>query len=245
VIYAHALGFRYSARMSTEQELEFVQIVKNHLPRYFSGTQVIEMGSLDINGSVRNLFEPARYVGVDLGPGPGVDVCVPAQLVGEPSGSFDCAISASSFEHNPFWLETFVNMLRLVRDGGLVLFTCASIGYREHGTRRSAPESSPLTVGLGWDYYRNLTERDFTHRLDLARWCSDWRFLVDHETYCLYFVALRGEPGDSCLPKELAPSLRERFNVWRSARAARHWLKVALFGNFLSSPPSYYLRGRR
>jgi SAM-dependent methyltransferase len=231
--------------MSTEQEADFLRIVKRHFPQYFAGTRVIEMGSLDINGSVRDLFNAARYVGVDLGPGPGVDVVIPAQLVDEPSGSYDCAISASSFEHNPYWLETFVNMLRLVRNGGLVLFSCASTGYREHGTRRSAPEASPLTVGLGWDYYRNLTERDFTGKLDLARWCSSWRFLVDYGTYCLYFVALRGGPGDPRLSKALEEDLRRRFSAWKSARALRHRLKVALFGNFLSSPPSYYLRGRR
>lgn len=231
--------------MSTEQEADFVQTVKRHLPQYFAGTRVIEMGSLDVNGSVRNFFNAGRYVGVDLGPGPGVDVVVPAQLVDEPSGSYDCAVSASSFEHNPYWLETFVNMLRLVRNGGLVLFSCASTGYREHGTRRSAPEASPLTVGLGWDYYRNLTERNFTSKLDLTRWCSSWRFIVDHNSYCLYFVAIRGGPDDARLPASLDVDLRRRFNVWRSARGLRHCVKVALFGNFLSSPPSYYLRGRR
>lgn len=231
--------------MANDQQAEFIQIVKRHLPQFFSGTRVIEMGSLDINGSARGHFDAARYVGVDLGPGPSVDLIAPGQMVDEPSGSFDCAISANCFEHNPYWLETFVNMLRLVRAGGLVLFTCASTGFREHGTRRSAPEASPLTLEIGWDYYRNLTERDFTRKLDLKLWCSDWRFFVDSDTYCLYFVALRSGPGQLILPAALDLEVGERVSPWRSTRALRHRVKVALFGNFLSSPPSFYLRGRR
>ena len=231
--------------MACEPQDEFVEIVKRYLPQYFRGTRVVEIGSLDINGSVRPHFQAAKYVGLDLGPGPGVDVVTPGHLFDEASGSYDCAVSANCFEHNPYWLETFVNMLRLVREDGLVLFTSASTGYREHGTRRSAPEASPHTVGLGWEYYRNLTERDFTSRLDLRQWCSDWRFFVDHGTYCLYFVGLRGGPGHPGLPAALELDVRQRFNPWRSARALRHRVKVALFGNFLSSPLSYYLCGRR
>ncbi len=231
--------------MANDAQAEYFRIVKRHLPGFFARTRVIEIGSLDINGSARGHFDSARYVGVDLGPGPSVDVVAPGHLIDEPSGSYDCAVSANCFEHNPYWLETFINMLRLVRQEGLVLFTCASTGFREHGTQRSAPEASPLTLAIGWDYYRNLTERDFTSRFDLRLWCSDWRFFVDHDTYCLYFVALRDGPTHPRLPPTLEADVRRRFSPWRSARVLKRRLKVAVFGNFLSSPPSHYLRGRR
>jgi len=231
--------------MACEPQDEFVQIVKHYLPQYFSGGRVVEIGSLDINGSVRPHFQAAKYVGVDLGPGPGVDVVRPGHLFDEPSGSYDCAVSANCFEHNPYWLETFVNMLRLVREDGLVLFTCASTGYREHGTRRSAPEASPHTVGLGWEYYRNLTAGDFTDSLALERWCTDWRFFADHESYCLYFVGLRHGPAGVRVPTPLERDIRARFAWWRTARGVKRRIKTAIFGNFLSSPLSYYFRGRR
>lgn len=231
--------------MGELKQADFIEIVKRHLPAFFAGARVIEMGSLDINGSVRGHFSGGTYVGVDLAPGPGVDLVSGAHEIDHPDGSYDVAISSDCFEHNPCWLETFRNMLRLTREGGLVLFTCASTGYREHGTRRSAPEASPLTIAAGWDYYLNLTEADFTRRLDLRRWCSDYAFVADYESYRLCFVGRRGEKGASPLPPLLVPNLNERFNVWGSARAMKRRVKVALFGNFLSSPLSYYFLGKR
>ena len=231
--------------MACEPQGEFIEIVKRHLPQFFSGTRVIEMGSLDINGSARGQFDRCRYEGVDVGPGPGVDRVMQGHLVDDPDGSYDCAISLNCFEHNPFWLETFTNMLRLTREGGLVLFTCASTGFREHGTARSAPEASPLTLEIGWNHYRNLHERDFTSSLALRRWCPDWLFIRDHETYCIYFIGMRSDRGYLRLPADLEPALRERFNPWRSPAAFKRMVKTALFGNFLSSPPSHYLRRLR
>ncbi|HKA39283.1 MAG TPA: hypothetical protein VKD25_05920 [Burkholderiales bacterium] len=231
--------------MAHSQQGEFVGIVKRHLPLYFGGGRVIEMGSLDINGSVRGYFDAAEYVGVDLAPGPGVDLVCPGHEVDLPAGSFDCAISLECFEHNPFWGETFLNMVRLTRGDGFVLMTCATTGRREHGTPRSSPGSSPFTVARGWSYYRNLNERDFVERIDFAACFSDWRFIVAHESYDLYFVGLRLGPQRLKLPPAMDGDLRMRFSPLRSARALKRYLKVALLGNFWSSPPSYYLRGRR
>lgn len=231
--------------MAHAQQAEFVEIVKRHLPEFFAGGRVIEMGSLDINGSVRLHFQAQEYVGVDLAAGPGVDLVSMGHLVDLPSGSFDCAASLECFEHNPYWLETFVNMARLTRGGGLVLMTCATTGRREHGTPRSAPESSPFTVARGWAHYRNLRESDFVERLGLEAWFADWLFVTSHESYDLYFVGLRAAPGSPALPPAMIAELRHRFAPWRSARALKRFVKVALFGDFWSSPLTYYLRGKR
>jgi len=231
--------------MAHAEQAEFVEIVKRHLPGYFVNSSVLEIGALDINGSVRGLFRTNSYVGVDLGEGAGVDLVRPGQLVDFPSESFDCTISLECFEHNPFWLESFVNMLRMTRSGGLVLVTCATTGRREHGTARSSPEASPLTAGRGWQYYRNLTEQDFTTRLDFRNWFSDWRFFIAHESYDLYFVGLRDAPSRSRFDPGLELEVRQRFNPVHSSRAFKRYVKVNLFGNFFSSPLSYYAKGRR
>ena len=101
--------------------------VRDAFPEFFSGVSVFEIGSADINGSVRGYFQSTEYVGVDLTPGPGVDVVGQGEEV-RLNREFDVAVSTECLEHNPKYFETFENMVRHVRPGGLVLFTCATTG---------------------------------------------------------------------------------------------------------------------
>ena len=176
--------------MAHESQNQFFQVVKNNYPEHFEWKNVIEIGSLDINGSVRNLFQYCNYVGFDLDLGPGVDFGVQGQDVRFPDKSFDVAVSAECFEHNPYWKETLLNMLRMTKDGGLVIFTCAGTGRPEHGTARTDPGSSPLTTAAGWEYYKNLRPEDF-EEIDMSDW--DFEFYENSIPQDLYFVGIRGE----------------------------------------------------
>jgi len=143
--------------MSHQQQLDFVQSVKDEFPEYFKGTKVLEVGSLNINGSVRQFFEPDQYIGCDLGEGAGVDIVCQGHELPYPDGSFDVVISCECFEHDQHWEKTFQKMIDLVRKDGLIIFSCATIGRPEHGTTRTSPADAPFTN----DYYRNLREEDF------------------------------------------------------------------------------------
>ena len=101
------------------------------------------------------------YIGIDVGEGKGVDIVCPGQDYNAPDNTFDIACSAECFEHNPYWKETFANMVRMCKPGGLIVLTCATTGRPEHGTTRSDIGSSPLTVSIGWEHYKNLDEGDF------------------------------------------------------------------------------------
>jgi hypothetical protein len=103
--------------MAHPEQFEFVSAVKAAFPSFLAGTRVLEIGSLDINGSVRRFFKDGQYTGIDVGPGPGVDVVCQGQDYTPPSGCFDVTISCETMEHNPYWRETFDNMLRLCRAG--------------------------------------------------------------------------------------------------------------------------------
>lgn len=81
--------------------------------------------------------------------GPGVDIVCPGHEADSPTGHFDTMVSAECFEHNPFWVETFSNMLRMTLPGGLVAVSVATTGRGEHGTPRTSALESPLTVGRG------------------------------------------------------------------------------------------------
>lgn len=143
----------------------FVQAVKDARPQFFDWTNVIEIGSLNINGTVRDFFTHANYVGFDVGAGPCVDYAIPGQDVKYPDDSFDVAITTECFEHASEWRDIWRNMIRMLKPGGLLVMTCAGIGRPEHGTRRSDIGSSPLTVARGSDYYQNLSPEDFTDDL--------------------------------------------------------------------------------
>ena len=173
-----------------EQKVFFAQL-RELYPQYFERTRVGEVGSLDINGSLRPFFTDCDYTGFDLGPGPGVDRVVQGHLVDLPTGHFDVTVSAECFEHNPFWVETFANMLRMTRAGGLVAFSCASTGRPEHGTARTGANLSPLTCAQGWDHYRNLDAEDFMGTFHLQGWLDYFHFLYCPRMFDLYFYGFR------------------------------------------------------
>lgn len=185
--------------MTHPQQIFFVDSVKKNLPERFKNQKVLEIGSLDINGSVRQYFEDCVYLGIDIAPGRAVDRVCRGQDFDAPAGTYDFVISCEMMEHNPQWRETWLNMLRLLNPSGVLLMTCATHGRRRHGTPDSTPVDSPLTSAEGANYYRNLIGQDFT---DLARpdtWFSNWRFFVDHSSYDLYFLGLgREAPEADC-----------------------------------------------
>lgn len=209
--------------MAHPQQMAFVGAVSRLLPEYFSGTKVCEVGSLDINGSVRGFFKACAYVGYDLAAGPGVDLAQEGQLIGEQTGAFDVVLSTECFEHNPFWVETFSNMLRMSKPSGLVLFTCATTGRAEHGTRRSTPADSPLTVGAGWDYYRNLTSEDFTKTFCLPGWFHTFHFYVCPVSCDLYFLGVRRQRTDADLRTRIVTLDKFLLENIRAYRAASYF----------------------
>ena len=144
--------------------LHFVYETKNLYPEYFNNTRVLEIGSRRVQNqpTVRCHFSNCDYIGVDISEGDCVDVaCLGHEYKSDEL--FDTIISCECFEHDPFYDLTITNMINHLKPNGLLLFTCASLGRPEHGTRRSSPESSPATsqIEVWEDYYRNLTQFDF------------------------------------------------------------------------------------
>jgi hypothetical protein len=60
--------------MAHSQQRDFFQGVKNKKPEAFTGVEVLEVGSLNINGTVRDFFDSTRYIGADVAEGRDVDV---------------------------------------------------------------------------------------------------------------------------------------------------------------------------
>lgn len=178
--------------MSHDTQLRFVELVASKNRSLLRQASVLEIGSFDVNGSVRQILaEAPKYVGVDLVEGPGVDIVAFGHEVDGPDGSYDVTVSCECFEHDVHWASTLRNMTRLTRSGGLVVFTCAGRGRPEHGTRRTIPADSPGTQWEGIDYYMNLEQHDIEEAIDLPSEFSSWIFGYQ-EDYCdLYFAGIR------------------------------------------------------
>lgn len=222
--------------MAHGEQLCFVESTARHLNTCFSGTKVLEIGSYDVNGSVRQFFGEASYCGTDLMEGPGVDLVADGHLLTHEDDTYDITLSCECFEHNPHWAATFLNMHRMTRPGGFVLFTCATRGRLEHGTQRTSPDESPGSQDVGWNYYRNLSAVDFTREFSIEEMFSEHLFLTNRRSKDLYFLgAKNGEkPVFGFDPK----CFRREHRVYQRALAMRQFQRKALYKK-LASPLSW------
>jgi SAM-dependent methyltransferase len=176
--------------MAHPEQFDYIETLKNKFPQSFKEKKVLEVGSLNINGSIRTLFDKCDYTGLDLESGSCVDVVCEGQNYDAPDESYDVVSSVECFEHNPYWKETFLNMIRMCKTGGLVFFTCATDGREEHGTSKSRPDSSQFTVNKGWEYYQNLNETHFKE-INLDQYFSEYKFDVNTNSQDLYFYGIK------------------------------------------------------
>jgi SAM-dependent methyltransferase len=118
--------------------------------------RVLEIGSRDINGAVRDLFPGADYTGIDSVAGPGVDkVADGATYKGR--ALFDAVVCCEVLEHTEAAPKIIANAHRNLRKGGVLILTTATDPRAPH----SAMDGGPLHDG---EFYRNIS------RQTLRRW---------------------------------------------------------------------------
>lgn len=117
-----------------------------------AGASVLEVGSLDVNGSVRNLFR-GEYVGLDMREGKGVDVVADASDLPFADRSFGVVVSTEMLEHCLKPYEAVREMGRVLTSRGELLLTARGPGFPRHGYPN--------------DYWR-FTEADFSAMMHVA-----------------------------------------------------------------------------
>lgn len=134
-----------------------------------NGQSVLEVGSQDINGSLRPFIEamnPSSYIGVDIQAGPGVDEICESDALIERFGpdKFDLLICTEALEHIKNWKETISNFKNVLKPDGILLITTRSIGFAYH----SAPfdfwryQVSDMQVIFS-DFIIEVLEKDTEH----------------------------------------------------------------------------------
>lgn len=101
------------------------------------GKRVLEVGSININGSMREYcltLNPKKYIGVDLKEGTGVDQILNAENLVKEFGknSFDVVISTEMLEHVVNWKPVITNMKQVLKPGGVIVITTRSQGFPFH-----------------------------------------------------------------------------------------------------------------
>lgn len=189
----------------------FTLFVKQILFDYFTNKRVLDVGSGDINGNNRFLFENCNYDGNDVIDAKNVTVVSKTKDLLFEDETFDTIISTECFEHDPEYKESFVKIYKMLKENGLFCFTCASTGRNEHGTRRTSPGDSYGTIGNladMSDYYKNLTEIDLNSVLKLNDLFSVWDTYYNSDSKDLYFVGIKkGNKEFDCLAKYLNESV--------------------------------------
>jgi SAM-dependent methyltransferase len=191
---------------------DFTVFSKNILGEYFSGKKVLDVGSGDINGNNRFLFDDCEYTGNDVIPAKNVTIVSKTKDLPFEDNSFDTIISTECFEHDPEYSLSFLKIYKMLKPDGVFCFTCASTGRHEHGTRRTSPSDSYGTRGNiegMTDYYKNLTVKELNEVLPLNELFSSWDSYYNYSTRDLYFIGIKkGISSQIVLPKYIRSNVR-------------------------------------
>ncbi|MEU1787126.1 class I SAM-dependent methyltransferase [Streptomyces sparsogenes] len=124
--------------------------------------RVLDLGGRDINGSVRDLLPHATWTGLDVEPGPGVDLVHDATRPW-PIGwdRYDIVVCTEVMEHVQLWRCILQTASEALRPGGpqALFVTCASDGRHPHGASGAA---SPAPG----EWYRNVSPQPLLDELE-------------------------------------------------------------------------------
>ena len=134
--------------------LRMTWFIENFIKYSHEKIKVLDVGSCDVNGSYRHLFDDRFiYTGLDVVEGANVDIVTNPYKWDLKTDYYDIVISGQAFEHIEFFWITMAEMTRVLKKGGLMC-VIAPNGFKEH--------RHPV------DCYRFFSDG----MVALARWCK-------------------------------------------------------------------------
>ena len=103
--------------------------------------KILDVGSYDVNGTMKPIFEQGQYIGLDMEKGPNVDIVGKSHEIPFIDNFFDIVISSSCFEHDDMFWVSFKEMCRVLKSGGYMYI--------------QAPQNGPYHgwPGDNWRFY--------------------------------------------------------------------------------------------
>ena len=90
--------------------------------------KILDVGSYDVNGTMKPIFQKGKYVGLDMEEGPNVDIVGVSHKIPFEKDEFDIVISSSCFEHDDMFWISFQEMCRVLKPGGYMYVQAPSNG---------------------------------------------------------------------------------------------------------------------
>lgn len=160
----------------------------------FNDPKIIDVGSLDINGSIRDQINfKSKYIGVDLTEGKNVDMVLenPYKLPFQ-DNTIDIITSISVFEHVEFFWETFLEMMRVLKPHGLLFVNAPANGHfhrHDSDNWRFYPDAGESLSRWGvYKGYKCILLESFIHNYDGRERNNDFVavFLKDESKEYIY-----------------------------------------------------------
>lgn len=117
----------------TPEIIAWLHVARDVLPK---PGRVLEVGSYDVNGSPRSVFEhlAESYTGTDMQDGPGVDMVLENGKLISTFGyhAFDTVICCEVLEHDKCYWDTLFGMKTVLKADGHLIITTPTFGFPLH-----------------------------------------------------------------------------------------------------------------
>ena len=174
--------------------LQYLAKIKDLKSQYFKNLRVLDVGGGDINGNNRHLFENCHYESNDLVKCSNITIISKTHKLPFKDNSFDTIISTECFEHDFSYSKSIKKIFRMLKINGLFVFTCASKGRPEHGTRRTSSWNSYGSSTKNFcDYYKNLSKRHIKKIFNNNMSCyfKEYKFEYNLTSHDMYFYGIK------------------------------------------------------
>ena len=115
--------------------MEFVKKVVNEYGHLIVNADILEIGALNVNGTIRDAFNDtgyAHWIGVDYNDGDKVDYTVkPGEFLNIVTSEFDVVVSTSALEHDPYLEDTLAWVSIVLKSGGVLILTVDVLGKHD------------------------------------------------------------------------------------------------------------------